>query len=127
MRYHNRESGLEINLGELDTEKKHLYERAQKLFRSNASWFAFEQVVFTYTSPLFHRSRNRADVFNDPLYKALKEMWLQLGIDQGFVAPRASDDRTTKTKARAADTHGTAVIRDVAPSHEPRAPRRRGR
>jgi len=98
MRYQNPESGLEIDLGKVDEEQKRLFDRAQKMFRSNASWFAFEQVMFAYTSPLFRPSRNRAEVVHDPLYKALKDMWLQLGINQGYVAPR-----TTETQTRATD------------------------
>ena len=129
MRYRNPKSGLEIDLGDLEAEKKRFFETAQKQFRSNVSWFAFEQAVFSYTSPLFRRSRNRADVVHDPVFKALKDMWLQLGIDQGFVAPRPAPEheRTTETASRPPRADSTSYIRDMAPAREPRPPRRRGR
>lgn len=123
MRYRNPSSGLEINLGELDDKRQRLFDAARKQFRQNTSWFDFEQLVFSYTSPLFQGSRSRADVVHDPLFKALKDMWLQLGIDQGFVA----HERTTEAAARPARAYGPSYIRDVAPPREPRPPRKRSR
>jgi hypothetical protein len=122
MRYINRKSGASIELSDLDGAKKRLYESAVDQFRKKVSWFEFEQFVFSYTSPLFSQSRSRADALEDPLYAALKDMWLQLGIDQGFVA----DDRE-QTQARAAGAHRPTVIRDAPLTHQPRVPRRRGR
>jgi hypothetical protein len=122
VRYVNRKSQVSIDLGKLDAAKARLYETALARFRGNANWFEFEQFVFSYTSPLFSKSRSRAEVIDDPLYAALKDMWLQLGIDQGFVA----DDRH-QTQARAAGAHRPTVIRDVAPPGEPPVPRRRRR
>lgn len=127
MRYQNSESGLVVYLDKLSPERKQFYERALKLFRSNASWFAFEQMAFSFYSPLFHGVRNRAEIVNDPLFKALQDMWLQLGINQGFVAPRTSHERTTETQAGTADSYGTTRIRDAAPPRQPRSPRRRRR
>ena len=122
MHYSNRKSGVSIDLGDLDVAKRHLYERALEQFRSGVSWFEFEQFVFSYTSPLFSAARDRAAVVKDPLYAALKDMWLQLGIDQGFVA-----NEPNETQARAARAHGASIIRDGPPSREPRVPRRRRR
>lgn len=127
MRYHNPRSGFEVDVGELDEEKKRFFDVALKLFRKNANWFEFEQLVFSYTSPIFSRSRNRADVVHDPLFKALKDMWLQLGIDQGFVAATTSDERTTETKARSSRAYRTASVRDVASPRKSPVPHRRGR
>src|SRR5438874_13282433 len=122
MRYVNRKSGVSIDLGDLDAAKKRLYETAVEQFHKNVSWFGFERFVFSYTSPLFRAARNRADVIDDPLYVALKDMWLQLGINQGFVA----DDRN-QTQARTSSAHRPSVIRDVAAPRESTAPRRRQR
>ncbi|PYQ29428.1 MAG: hypothetical protein DMF56_10695 [Acidobacteria bacterium] len=127
MRYKNPESGAFITLGELSPERKQFFERALKLFRSNASWFAFEQMAFSFYSPLFHGVRNRAEVVNDPLFEALQDMWLQLGINQGFIAPRGSHDRTTETKTRTPDPHSPSVIRDMASPGKSRGARRRRR
>ena len=122
MRYINRKSGVSVDLGDLDVAKKRLYENALEQFRRNVSWFEFERFVFSYTSPLFSSARNRAAVVDDPLYAALKDMWLQLGIDQGFVA----DDRN-ETQARPAGAHRPTIIRDAPPTRESRVPRRRRR
>jgi hypothetical protein len=122
MRYHNPKSGLDIDLGPIDAEKRRLFDTAQEKFRKNTNWFEFEQLVFTYTSPIFSRAKNRADVVNEPLFHALKDMWLQLGIDQGFIA----NDRT-ETKARPAGPHRPARRGDVAAARQPAVPRRRGR
>src|SRR6266568_4467359 len=122
MRYINRKSGLSIDLGVLGAAKKRLYETALEQFHKNVSWFGFERFVFSYTSPLFSAARSRADVIDDPLYAALKDMWLQLGINQGFVA----DDRN-QTQARTSSAHSPSVIRDVAAPGESPVPRRRRR
>jgi len=122
MRYHNPKSGLDIDLGPIDAEKRRLFETALEKFRRNTNWFEFEQLVFAYTSPIFSRAKNRADVVNEPLFHALKDMWLQLGIDQGFVA----NDRD-ETKARPAGPHRSTRRGDVAPARQPSVSRRRGR
>jgi len=122
MRYHNPKSDLEIDLGHLDAEKRRIFDAAQEKFRKNTNWFEFEQIVFSYTSPIFSRAKNRADVVNEPLFHALKDMWLQLGIDQGFVA----DDRSEK-KARPPRPHRSPRRGDVAAPRQSALPRRRGR
>lgn len=128
MRYRNPETDADIDLGELDPPRKLLYERAQKLFRSNTSWFTFERMAFSFYSPLFDGITDRKEVVRSPLFKALQDMWLQLGVNQGYVAPKKkSDDRTPETKARPSHPHRTASLRDVAPPRERRAPRRRPR
>jgi hypothetical protein len=130
MRYHNPDSGFSVDLGSLDDEKKRFFRVAQAQFSSNANWFEFEQLVFSYTSPVFHRSRNRADVLSDPLYHALKDMWLQLGIKQGFVAVKSvSANAKTKdeTKKGPARPNGTARVRDLETASQSSIPRRRGR
>jgi|SRR3954452_21613159 len=122
MRYHNPKSGLDIDLGTLEPQKRRLFDHAMEMFRRNTSWFEFEQIVFSYTSPLFTRAKKRADVVDEPLFHALTDMWLQLGIDQGYVA----NDRT-KTKARPPRAHRTPRRGDVAASHQSAGTRRRGR
>ena len=128
MRYHNPETGVDVDLGELDPPRKRLYERAQKLFRSNASWFAFEQLAFAWPSPLFEEGVVRAEVLRSALFIALKDMWLQLGVNQGYVAPKKqSDEGNTQTKTRPPHPHRPPGLRDVAAPAQSRAPRRRRR
>jgi hypothetical protein len=125
MRYHNKESGVDVDLGALDDEKRRLFEAAYERFRKNTNWFEFEQLVFSYTSPLFRHAKSRAEVLDAPLYLALKDMWLQLGINQGFVAKR--NDATRKTKTRPSRPHGTTRRRDVAAARQSPLSRRRSR
>lgn len=129
MRYHNERTGIDVDLTHLDDEKKRFFEAAREKFRRNVSWFEFEQLVFSYTSPLFRHSRNRAEVVNDPLFLALKDMWLQLGIKQGFVAsgPSPSHARAGETKTRPSGPQRTSRIGDVASTGQPSGSRRRGR
>jgi hypothetical protein len=87
MRYRNQESGLEIDLSELDSERKQFYRLALAKLEANAPWLEFEDFAFSFSSPVFRASRNRREVLNDPLYIALKDIWLRLGIRQGHVAP----------------------------------------
>ena len=125
MRYHNKESGVDIDLGTLDEEKRRLFDAAYERFRRNTNWFEFEQLVFSYTSPLFRHAKSRAEVLRDPLYLALKDMWLQLGINQGFVAKPKHEH--TKAKARPSRPHGTARRRNVASARKSPLPHRRSR
>ena len=60
---------------------------AEKRYRANANWFDFEDFAFGMRSPLFSRQRSHLDVLKHPLYIALREMWLDLGVKQGLVSP----------------------------------------
>ena|ERR1044071_6901927 len=125
MRYHNVHSGVDVDLGKLDDEKRRLFEAAYERFRKNTNWFEFEQLVFSYTSPLFRQAKSRAEVLRDPLYVALKDMWLQLGINQGFVAK--PEHEHVETKARPSRPHGSTRRRDVATARPSPVSRRRSR
>jgi hypothetical protein len=128
MRYLNPNSGVSIDLGQLDAEKKRFFETAQNQFRGNANWFEFEQLVFSYTSPVFHKSRNRAEVLRDPLYHSLKDMWLQLGIQQGFVAAGSeSAHAKTESTKRPSGANGAARGRNLETAGQSSLSRRRGR
>lgn len=60
--------------------------RAVRQFRGNADWFSFDEYLFSPRSPIYARRRSHLDVLKDPLYLALKDMWLQLGVQQGMIA-----------------------------------------
>jgi hypothetical protein len=87
MRYHNLDSGLKIDLSGLDGERTRFFQLAMKKLEENVSWLDFEDFAFSFNSPVFRASRNRREVLSDPLYLALKDIWLRLGIRQGHVAP----------------------------------------
>lgn len=70
----------------LNAEEEKFLDRAQSLFRTNADWLIFEDFAFGPRSPLFSKQRSHRDVLAHPLYRALKEMWLELGVRQGRVS-----------------------------------------
>ncbi len=59
--------------------------RARKKFEQNADWLEFEDFAFGSRSPLYSKQRSHKAVLTHPLYVALKDMWLQLGVRQGKV------------------------------------------
>src|SRR5437868_15122084 len=71
----------------LSPEERDFLRQAEKKYRSNANWFEFEDFAFGMKSPLFSSHRSHIDVLRHPLYLALKEMWLDLGVKQGLVSP----------------------------------------
>jgi len=89
MVYLNSETGLKLDLGNLDAIDRDFYRLALRLFKENARWTSFNELILGMQSPLYRRDRPRRDFRSDPLYLALKDMSIQLGIRQGMIAPRA--------------------------------------
>jgi len=79
---------------ELKGIEAEFFRRALKKFQSNISWVSFENFAFNSSSPIYARRRSYGRLTKDPLYRALQDMWLQLGVNQGEV----QDDRTGKEK-----------------------------
>ncbi len=86
MEYVNLESGVKINLGSLTKAEEGFYLRALKKFRQNANWLDFDDFVLGMQSPLYSGKRSHHEVLRHPLFLALKDMSLQLGIRQGVIA-----------------------------------------
>lgn len=86
MEYVNLETGVRVNLGGLTPEEKKFYRQALKRFQENTSWLAFDEFAFGMGSPIYSRQRSHIDVLKSALYLALKDMSLQLGVQQGLVA-----------------------------------------
>jgi hypothetical protein len=129
MRYRNSQTDIDLDLSGLDADRLGFFKLAIRKFRENVSWLEFEAFAFAFTSPVFLASRNRKEVLRDPLYLALKDMWLQLGIRQGFVAERKekSSAREPHKKARKARPNRASRVSNLAPSHKPRVSSRRSR
>lgn len=70
----------------LGPDEQKFLKRARELFVENTDWLQFEDFAFGSRSPLFARNRSQQDVLTHPLYTALKEMWLELGVKQGRIA-----------------------------------------
>ena len=80
---------------ELSESEGDFFGRAVKKFHDNASWSAFEGFAFGPTSPIYARRKSYGRLVMDPLYRALQDMWLQLGVNQGEV----QDDRSQGEKS----------------------------
>jgi hypothetical protein len=74
-----RESGL-------NPEELGFLARARGKFIENTDWFQFEDFAFGMRSPVFSKTRSHKNVLENPLYIALKDMWLELGVRQGRIA-----------------------------------------
>ena len=78
--------------------------RARENFARNMDWLEFEELAFGMRSPIFAKGRTHRDVRENPLYTELRDMWLELGVRQGYIAkPRneeAADAAGRKTTGR---------------------------
>jgi hypothetical protein len=75
--------------------------RAQAKFAEGADWLEFEEFAFGPRSPLFSKTRSQQDVLKHPLYVALREMWLELGLRQGRIAAAKEGERSDASRRKA--------------------------
>jgi len=127
MRYTNPDSGLRIDLSNLDKGRRRFYESALQMLEDDVAWLEFEDFAFSFSSPVFKTSRNRSEVLNDPLYLVLKDIWLRLGIRQGLVTPLKETVGANARESRQAGSHIAAHRSDMAIADKPAVSRRRGR
>jgi hypothetical protein len=80
---------------ELDGAEAVFFRRALVKFHSNVPWSSFENFAFNPDSPIYARRKSYGRLVKDPLYRALQDMWLQLGVNQGEV----QDDRAEGEEA----------------------------
>ncbi|MEK7560211.1 MAG: hypothetical protein AAB522_02840 [Patescibacteria group bacterium] len=85
MQYKNERTSLVIELDGLSEEEKAFLNGALARFQKNVHWGAFENFAFGPQSPIYARRRTFGQLTKDPLYLALQDMWLELGIKQGEV------------------------------------------
>jgi hypothetical protein len=128
MRYSNPDSGLQIDLSDLDSERKRFCRVALEKLDENVAWLEFEEFAFSFDSPVFRASRSRQEVLSDPLYLVLKDIWLRLGILQGLVTPLKESPIRAKTReSRKANPHLSTHRGHMAIADKPVVPRRRSR
>jgi len=84
-------NGARINLDDLTAEDKKFYKQAMKRFRENTNWLSFDEFAFGIKSPIYNGRRSHIEVLQSALYLVLKDMSLQLGVQQGLLK------RTKKT------------------------------
>jgi hypothetical protein len=93
MEYVNLETGVRINLDELTPEEKKFYRQALKKFQENTEWFSFDEFAFGMRSPIYKGRRSHVDVLKSELYLALKDISLQLGVQQGLITRRKKSEK----------------------------------
>jgi len=100
MKYTNPRSGLTIQLDALNEEEKRFFQLAHREFRKNVPWLAFDELAFGMRCPLFSRRRSYPNVLEHPLFLALKDMSIQLGVQQGLIAAAGPTKGTTVAERR---------------------------
>lgn len=90
LRYVNSRTHVKIELEGLTEQERKFYRRALDKFKRNLDWLSFEEFAFDPRSPIFSQRRSHLDVMKDPLYLALEDMSLQLGVQQGMIARQAT-------------------------------------
>lgn len=85
MKYLNPETGFSVTLNSLNDAEKRFYRRALAMFHANRRWLAFDEVIFGMGSPLFAKERSHKSVVDHPLFLALRDMSIQLGVQQGMI------------------------------------------
>ena len=90
------EATLEQPVTGLNEAEEAFLEVARRMFAENTDWFEFESFAFGMRSPLFEKTRSHKNILEHPLYVALTDMWIELGIRQGKVkdGPRGSAARS---------------------------------
>ena len=91
MKYINERTGAEINLESLTENEKEFYNEAFDKYQKNEDWWEFHLFALTPKSPIYTNRKSHQEILQHPLYCALKDMWIELGIQQGEVAPDDED------------------------------------
>ena len=81
-RVHILSDGSEIHLDLNEVEGK-FYLQAVEKFEKKINWLEFDEFAFGPGSPIYKNERRHLDVIQKPLYKALEDMWIRLGVEQG--------------------------------------------
>jgi hypothetical protein len=94
-----KQAAIRKEESDLSAAERRFLERARTKFQDKADWFEFEDFAFGSRSPLYSATRSHRDVLTHPLYLELKEMWLQLGVQQGRIAaPEGPTSNATRRK-----------------------------
>ncbi|MBI1939913.1 MAG: hypothetical protein HYS33_00235 [Acidobacteria bacterium] len=99
MKYVNLQTGLKIDLSRLTNTEMEFYREAVEKFQSNLSWLAFDELAFGMRSPIYRGRNSHREVLKNPLFLALKDMSLQLGVQQGVIARTVSKEKQERAYA----------------------------
>jgi len=108
-------------LDSLSPVERDFLRQAEKKYRANTFWLDFEDWAFSMRSPVFSRNRTHRNIVQNPLFIALKEMWLDLGVKQGGMAPSKGENanrarRQTRGSGASGNGRNLSTKRDVANS-----------
>jgi hypothetical protein len=87
--YTNADTGFRVSLATLSDEERAFYLEAVKRFKLGVPWVEFDEFAFGLRSPIFSKRRSHGDVLKHPLFLALKDMSIRLGISQGLIARKS--------------------------------------
>jgi hypothetical protein len=90
------------DLDTLTNAERAFYQLAVRRYRADTDWFTFEDFAFGMKSPIYERQRSHLDVLQHPLYLALREMWLDLGVKQGMIAQAERGEKRNAPRRRKA-------------------------
>lgn len=99
MKYVNSRTGVSVALDDLSDIEKQFYQRVREQFEANAPWLLFDELAFGVSSPIYSGRTSHLDVLEQPLYLALKDMSLELGVRQGLIAAKQPKERDRKASA----------------------------
>lgn len=118
MKYVNADTGVEIDLSTLNEGERTFYRRALRKFMQNTPWLAFDSFAFGMMSPLYRGRTSHLEVLRSPLYLALKNMSLQLGVQQGMIARKAREEKGTSERGQETRSRPAKKARDRAKDRE---------
>ena len=87
-----------IPLDSLSERQQRFYREALARYRRTVHFMDFDEWAFYGNSPIYDGLATKTEALSTPLYLELRDMWLELGIDQGYVAP--PPEWTTKRAKR---------------------------
>jgi|SRR5450830_670721 hypothetical protein len=120
MKYVNADTGVKIDLSTLNESERIFYRRALRKFMQDTPWLAFDSFVFGMMSPLYRGRTSHLEVLRSPLYLVLKNMSLQLGVQQGMITRKAREEKGTSERGQetggrpAKKAHDRAKDRELA-------------
>lgn len=97
--YLNLKNGFKVDLSSLSETEIKFYEKALEMFSKNVDWLAFDEFAFGMHSPIYSGRRSHIEVIKTPLYQVLRDMSLQLGVQQGKIARNGVVGKKSKEKS----------------------------
>lgn len=116
MFYENRKEKLKIDLSHLNREEAQFYREALSRFRKNVSWLEFEEFAFGKDSAIYRDRQSHVELRSDALFRALRDMWSELGVRQGAMSRATEEERRQFAKRREESRRRKAEKRQDSPA-----------